>query len=195
MGRTMIKVVFAVGMDAFHENLAFGNKQGLPWDYCSQDLAMFKENTLNSVLLMGANTFKSLPGKLPQRLHCVLSSTTQGLKTRKGDLADQVIHGGTLSDAISFLNTMYPEKDICIIGGKGVIMEALSLQLADVVYITTMIAHKGEYDQGFERDVEFDSEELLELLHNGYTSDKGVFIELDGHKQIDDFTVRLWEKK
>ncbi|UQJ95730.1 dihydrofolate reductase [Klebsiella phage CPRSB] len=62
---SIVKAVFALGIDIYHDDFAFGYQQGLPWGHCKEDLQNFKEETADSVLIMGANTFTSLPGKLP----------------------------------------------------------------------------------------------------------------------------------
>jgi len=63
-----MKMIMAVA-----ENFVVGKDNGLPWRQPT-DLAFFKEKTMGHDLLMGLNTFQSLPGMLPGRMHHVLSS-------------------------------------------------------------------------------------------------------------------------
>ncbi|MDC1174259.1 dihydrofolate reductase [Bacteriovoracaceae bacterium] len=58
-----------------------GKDNKLLW-HISEDLKNFKKITLGAPMIMGRNTFESLPGKLPGRDHIVLSKTmgeTQGI--------------------------------------------------------------------------------------------------------------------
>jgi len=58
------------------ENGGIGKDGVLPW-YISEDLQNFKTLTLGSTILMGRNTWESLPVKpLPERRNIVLSSKT-----------------------------------------------------------------------------------------------------------------------
>jgi len=54
------------------ENHVVGIENELPW-YLPKDLARFKEITDGKTIIMGMNTFKSLPGILPNRQHIVLT--------------------------------------------------------------------------------------------------------------------------
>lgn len=55
--------------------IGYNNK--LPWDNISGDLARFKKLTTGQVVIMGRNTWNSLPKKpLPGRLNFVVSSKT-----------------------------------------------------------------------------------------------------------------------
>ena len=57
------------------ENGGIGKLGKLPW-HLSEDLQNFKKITLNSVIIMGKNTWKSLTIKpLPKRRNIVLTSS------------------------------------------------------------------------------------------------------------------------
>lgn len=51
----------------------FGQGDSMPWKPIKEDFAAFKKHTIGTTLVMGSNTYKSLPGKLPGRLHYVVS--------------------------------------------------------------------------------------------------------------------------
>ena len=52
-----------------------GDNGKLPWPRLEGDLKRFKERTLGHVVIMGRNTFNSLPnGPLPER--CMVSGNT-----------------------------------------------------------------------------------------------------------------------
>lgn len=173
-----VKAVFAVGHDMYEIDFAFGYEQSLPWGYCKEDLQNFKEETANSVLIMGANTFTSLPGKLPGRIHCVLSGSGSFLKTKKGDVADYVIHGGGLSAAIDVMKATHPDRDVCLIGGKGLLLEAINNTLVDEVIVTHVYGHHAYNSPAFKRDVSFTVDEFCSaILKYDYGHYKTQYIE------------------
>lgn len=56
-------------------NGGIGYKNKLPWDRIQGDLPRFKELTSNKVIVMGRNTYESLPIRpLPNRVNVVVSS-------------------------------------------------------------------------------------------------------------------------
>lgn len=137
----MIQIVFAHGATDDPTKAPFGHKQALPWGYCKEDLEFFKEITQSTVLVMGANTFASLPFKLPGRKHMVLSERAYDPDfvppvAKNGDKPDMT--GDCLEDAIRF------NWKFSIIGGPGLIKEALDF--ADVVYKTTIVEDNLPYD-------------------------------------------------
>ena len=64
-----IKMIAAVG-----KNLELGYKNDLIWHF-KEDMKFFKEKTLNHVVVMGDNTYLSLPKTLRNRTNIVLSKT------------------------------------------------------------------------------------------------------------------------
>lgn len=159
-----VKAVFAVGHDFYESDYAFGYQQGLPWGHCKEDLQNFKQETENSVLIMGANTFNSLPGKLSGRIHCVLSGSGQRITARNGSTADYVIHGGGLSAAIDTMKATHPDRDVCLIGGKGLLLEAINNTLVDEVVVTHIYGHHTYNAPAFKRDVSFTVEEFHDAV-------------------------------
>lgn len=61
-----------IGIVAIAKNYAIGKEGKLPWHY-SADLKFFKKTTLNSAIVMGFNTWKSIGKPLPKRLSIVMS--------------------------------------------------------------------------------------------------------------------------
>lgn len=71
----MISIIVAMG-----KNRVIGNKGKLPW-HLPNDLAYFKELTIGHTVVMGKNTYESLPDKyrpLPDRYNIVLSRSHIG---------------------------------------------------------------------------------------------------------------------
>ena len=174
---SIVKAVFAVGNDAYEEDLAFGYQQGLPWGHCKEDLQNFKEETADSVLIMGANTFTSLPGKLPGRIHCVLSGSGGFLKTKKGEVADYVIHGGGLSAAIGTMQATHPDKNVCVIGGKGLLLDSINNKMVDEIVVTHVYGHRVYNAPAFKRDVSFTANEFYDaVLSYEYSNFETIYI-------------------
>ena len=130
----MIQIVFAHAQTK--SPLApFGNGDSLPWPHCRQDLHMFKETTKGTVLVMGSKTFQSLPGKLPGRPHVVLTNSGLTPEAKDGSVADWYAKG-PLEEILGNIEEEYPGMDISIIGGAGLIIDALPY--ADKVVKTTI---------------------------------------------------------
>jgi dihydrofolate reductase len=85
-----------------------GYQNKLPWDRLDGDLANFKKLTTNQVVVMGRNTWESLPKKpLPNRLNFVVSS-------QKLELPDG-------SFCIPNLNCFKNYRNAWLIGGSDLI--------------------------------------------------------------------------
>ena len=79
-----LKGIFAIGIAG-----EFGiNKKLL--EHIPEDLVNFKKETLNKTVIMGSNTWKSLPKKLPDRKTIVLTKKTQ--KTKKGNTVNRLLN-------------------------------------------------------------------------------------------------------
>jgi dihydrofolate reductase len=89
---------------AFDPKGGIGYNGGLPWTNLQGDLLRFKELTTGKIVLMGRNTWDSLPKKpLPNRTNWVMSSTPiNGIKNPD-------------TDAIA------KEKEVWLIGGAKMI--------------------------------------------------------------------------
>lgn len=67
----MLTMIFACDM-----NNAIGKNGDLPWRQ-STDLQHFKQITLGGTIVMGRKTWESLPGKLPDREHLVMTRSNR----------------------------------------------------------------------------------------------------------------------
>ena len=101
-------------------NGGIGYNNKLPWTNIQGDLPRFKELTTGKVVVMGRNTWESLPKKpLPNRINVVVSSTDiPGITTLTG-LPDE--------DNMDL-------RDVYLIGGAKLINS--SWHLIDEVYLT-----------------------------------------------------------
>jgi dihydrofolate reductase len=142
----MIKVAFATGM-----NGEFGLNGGLPWNRMFKvDMDSFMEFTDKCMLVMGVKTFQSLPKKLRGLRHIVISTHTGSdlIRCKNGDTPDSIARA---TDVRQFLRGLSETYDVCVIGGKSLIEEALPI--ADKV-LHTVVFKKFKHD---------DVEDLLDM--------------------------------
>ena len=137
----MISIIAAVA-----RNRAIGFKNKLIY-WLPNDLKRFKALTTGHTIIMGRNTFLSLPkGALPNRRNIVLSRSAKVLE------GCEVYP--SLEDA---LKHCAPDEDIYIIGGASVYKQAL--QLADRLCLTEIDDTPTEadtffppYDEGWQEE-------------------------------------------
>lgn len=116
----MMKIKLILAMD---KNNLVGNNDmpyGLPWHY-KEDLAFYKEMTINKINVMGKNTYNAIGFALKQRETYVLSTTLNHLDDAV------VVHS---IDEILQLDT----KEIIVAGGPTVFNSFLPI--ANLIYIT-----------------------------------------------------------
>lgn len=119
----MIKLIAAVG-----SNGELGKRGNLIWRL-KGDLAFFKTQTMGHIVVMGANTFKSLPGKLPNRKHYVL---THGSLKVKDD--DDVKIFTSFDELFKEVSKQSKQQDVYIIGGATVYSQFMDY--ADEIILT-----------------------------------------------------------
>jgi len=118
-----------------------GYKNGIPW-VLKGDLANFKSLTLGQVVIMGSNTYESLPNApLPNRVNIVVGKRYHG---HSGFLDEDLglYTAPTLGDAIE-LAKRFATDWIYFIGGVRIYEEALPL--VEVAHVT-LVHKQGEYD-------------------------------------------------
>jgi len=108
----------------------FGNRGTLPWKLDPEDMAWFREHTLNQIVVMGRRTWDDpkMPKPLPNRINCVVSNRAPGgnraVRQLKGDYKKQILE----------LQMLFPDKNIFILGGPDLIMDCKDL--IDYAYVT-----------------------------------------------------------
>ena len=157
----MISIIAAVA-----KNRAIGYKNKLIY-WLPNDLKRFKALTTGHTIIMGRNTFLSLPkGALPNRRNIVLSRTMKSveLRTENAEFATAVPSGESLAAANSKLSTLNsqleffssleeaiahcsPDEDIYIIGGASVYKQAM--KIADRLCLTEIDDTPAEADTFF----------------------------------------------
>ena len=115
-------LIAAIGLNG---ELGFNNK--LLWKSPS-DLARFKAITEGYPIIMGRNTFESLPGILPKRKHYIVTSKL---------LVDNRVEAVySIKDALLGLQGLTDK--VFIIGGASIYKQALEQDLVDELLITHM---------------------------------------------------------
>jgi dihydrofolate reductase len=124
----MIRAILACD-DAY----GIGRGGDLPWPNNPADLAWFKENTLNSTIVMGRNTWESLPFKpLPKRHNVVVSNTMR----EQTDI--EVVRPDIYKSRCVTINMT---DNVWIIGGAKLLND--SLDIIDEIWLSRI---KGTYD-------------------------------------------------
>lgn len=122
MGLVMLSIIVAVS-----SNMAIGKDLSIPW-YVPDDFKWFKEATIGKCIIMGKNTWDSLPFKpLPGRRNIVVSTDP----ARDFPGAERAF---TIEDAIDMA-----DGDAFFIGGSMIYQQAL--KIADVMYISEIPVH------------------------------------------------------
>ena len=140
---------------AMAENRVIGNDNSLPW-HLPADLKHFKAMTLGKPIIMGRKTWESLPGKLPGRIHIVVTSNPEYQ-------ADGCTVVNSLQGA---LNVAGDVPEVMIVGGAMLYAQALSL--ADRLYLT-IVETAVNGDASFP---EFDQSQWQELEREHHYSDE-----------------------
>lgn len=132
-----MNAIYAAGI-----NGEFALEDGsLPWkknpglqDACRKDMDFFRLMTSRKAVIMGFNTFKTLPAPLKSRLNIVIKRGSDQQKARRTDKEFQFF--SSIENALDALDFLCPD-DIFLIGGKKLFTEAFSKNLVDgIVYET-----------------------------------------------------------
>lgn len=119
----MISLIVAIS-----NNNAIGKDNKLLF-HIKEDLAFFKQTTLNKTMIMGRKTFESLPGILPLRKHIVITRDTEyNINHEQVEVRHNLID--TLKE---YKNS---NKELVVIGGGEIYKQALESNLVDILYIT-----------------------------------------------------------
>lgn len=108
----------------------FGNRGTLPWPPNPEDMAWFREHTLDQIVIMGRKTWDDpkMRKPLPDRINCVVSSRPiighPSVRRLSGDYKKQIRE----------LRELFPDKKIFILGGPELIMDCKDL--IDYAYVT-----------------------------------------------------------
>ncbi|MFA7245120.1 MAG: dihydrofolate reductase [Candidatus Magasanikbacteria bacterium] len=123
---------------AISENNCIGKNNALPWNI-KEDMKHFKEITSGNIVLMGRNTWESIPERfrpLPNRKNIVITRDENYL------LPENVEKYFSIEEALE----KYKNENVFIIGGASIYKQ--TIDIADKLYIT-------EVHKTFDGDVFF----------------------------------------
>ncbi|MBE6157196.1 MAG: dihydrofolate reductase [Firmicutes bacterium] len=126
-----ISIIASVG-----KNREIGKDNKLIWRF-KEDMNFFKEQTMNKPIVMGYNTFKSLPKILPGRRHIVLTS-------RNIENSNIEIYNN-LDNLINFIKDY--KEEVMIIGGATLYNKFI--EYASKLYMTEIEAICKDADTFF----------------------------------------------
>lgn len=126
----MISLIAAIG-----KNNELGKDNDLLW-HIKDDLENFKNLTMGKYIVMGANTYYSLPKKLKGRKYIVLS--------KKIKVIEQGMVFSSFEDLLDFIKLQ--KEEVMIIGGASIY--SLFMPFCDKIYLT-------EIEDSKEADVYF----------------------------------------
>jgi dihydrofolate reductase len=101
---------------AMNRSLLIGKDNDLPW-HLKDDLAHFKNYSMNKPIVMGRNTYESIGRPLPNRKNIVMTKSIQG---REG-VTEVSSTEKALEEAIEY------SKTVSVIGGEYIYKEFLPL--------------------------------------------------------------------
>lgn len=123
-------------------NRVIGKDGKLPW-HISDDLKLFKTLTSNNVLVMGYNTYISLPKKgLANRLNIVVTRN----HINDHESTENLVFVSSLTDAINYVPDTDPREKF-IIGGASLYEQAFSI--VDRCYLSLIKCNNIEGDTYF----------------------------------------------
>ena len=128
-----ITLIAAVG-----KNLELGRDNTLIWSI-PEDLKFFRENTNGKYIVMGLNTFNSLPKLLPNRKHVVLTR-------RNVELDPSIVVVHSIDELLSYIDSL--DEEVMIIGGAQIYSQMIG-------YANKMLL--TEIDDSCDADVYFPS--------------------------------------
>lgn len=129
----MIRAIMAVD-----EKGGISKNGSMPWPKNISDLQWFKQNTINTVVIMGRLTWIDpfMPSPLKNRINVLVTN-----KNNQDYLgADEYISGDIVKN-INKLTDKYSDKDIFIIGGANIINQ--SFDLIQEFYLTRIYGNFG----------------------------------------------------
>ena len=126
-----VTIIAAIG-----KNKELGKNNDLIW-HLKEDMLFFKENTTGKIIVMGINTFNSLPKLLPNRVHIVL--------THQDINIDNVYICHNMYDLLSFIKSV--NKEVMIIGGASIYK--LFIDYANKMLLTEINKEEKDADTYF----------------------------------------------
>lgn len=147
-----IIIIAAIG-----KNRELGKNGDLIW-HIPEDLKYFKEKTMGKTIVMGKNTFNSLPKLLPGRKHVILSEDNDFNK----DIGDSLVFYNK-DKLMNYLNTDLKDEEVFITGGAS--MYSMFIDICDKMYLTRIGAEEKEADVYFPEFADKDWDDDMEYMY------------------------------
>lgn len=144
-----ITIIAAIG-----KNRELGKNGNLIWNI-PEDLKYFKEKTMGKTIIMGKNTFNSLPKLLPGRKHVILSDDDCFNK----EIGNSVVFHDK-EELMEYINNELKGEEVFIVGGAS--MYAMFIDICDKMYLTKIQAEDKEADVYFPKFDEDDWDAKIE---------------------------------
>lgn len=154
-----ITLIAAVGA-----NNELGKNNNLIW-HIPEDMKFFKENTVGKTLVMGMNTFKSLPNPLPNRKHIVLTH-------QKVELDKEILIFHNIEELLQYINSI--KDEIMVIGGAQIYSQMI--EYSDRMLLTRIEqnADADTYFPNFNLN-EWDEKLLSQNVYHGITYKRFIY--------------------
>lgn len=150
---------------AIGKNRELGKDNDLIW-HLPNDLKFFKEITNNHTIIMGRNTFESLPKMLPNRKHIVLTS--------RDGLPKEVETYKEIKEILEKYKDI--NEEIFIIGGASIYLQFL--EYSDKLYLTEIDdedINASVYFPEFDKN-DYEMQYLKENIDNGISYKHMLYI-------------------
>ncbi len=181
----MIQNKEVILISAIGTNNEIGINNDLPWKL-QDDLLFFKKTTLNSIILMGKNTYDSIGRPLPNRLNIVLTTDI----SYKNKESKNLKVFSSIEESLEFIKTIENFEKVFIIGGSVIYNQFLTnndyLKFLDYLYITkvkTLDHFKNEENLTY-----------FPKIDNNYWKGIKQFSKIKNETNEFDFTVFYYQK-
>lgn len=130
---------------AIDDQCGIGKDGKLPW-VCAEDMKHFKALTLGHVVIMGKNTWDSIPKQfrpLSGRMNVVISTTMSQDNLTTTDQPDLIFN--SIDDCVTYFKQISHtnKKTLFVIGGGLIYQQFFNKQLVTAVHLTHI---QGEYE-------------------------------------------------
>lgn len=165
---TKIKMIYCSD-----KNGGIGYKNTIPW-HSKEDFLYFKNYTIDATVIMGYNTWMSLPIKpLPKRINIVIANNAAKLNNTKNDPYVEFIEPETFELFLKHKDIPMFAHEVYIIGGAKIY--GIALPYVDEISHTTI---DGDY-----------------VCDTFFSFDKSDWNNIDTFSISDEATVNIWTRK
>ena len=168
------------------KNMGIGYNNELPW-YIPEDLNYFYKITNENIVIMGHNTWKSIPDKykpLKNRFNIILTRNKDLYLNKK--IFNDILYINNFDyifdiiKNLKYISPKFQNKEIFIIGGDELFKKAITYPNCNKIFLTKI------YDLNIECDTFFP--QITEEWKCTYTSDKRLIKNEDGYYRFLQYT-------